>query len=85
MAVIVISPGFHAKLVNEGPCAVHLISSYFLQCEGYTLWMLPMIDVWQFILAEYYLTTITFSMAWVNYAAILLGTSWLIEELDDLR
>ncbi|OXA42923.1 hypothetical protein Fcan01_22289 [Folsomia candida] len=60
MLMLAGNPFVHILLVDESPCAPHFVSSFFLPCEGFKNYYIPLLHKVPFMAAEYYLTTVIF-------------------------
>ncbi|XP_035715085.1 uncharacterized protein LOC118438650 [Folsomia candida] len=81
MLMLAGNPFVHILLVDESPCAPHFVSSFFLPCEGFKNYYIPLLHKVPFMAAEYYLTTVIFFSWSFNWTIIFLGMSWIVAEL----
>jgi hypothetical protein len=92
ITLLALSPGIHAKLVEESPCTPHFLISLTIKC-GEGVWileeegmmMLPLYYKILWMLPEYYLTTLMFTSWSFNWASIFLGLSYIQDKLSLLR
>jgi hypothetical protein len=80
-----LNPSVHVKLVEESPCAPNFVSSYFLPCKDFQGLGIPFWSKVPYMIVEYYLTSLFFTILFFNWSVLYLGLSWLIFELRHIK